>query len=82
MPPARIIEAVNVVANGLGGVLAAGKAGAPDQLGFDRLEHRLHNHSRSNCPCRSLMERSHASPGAFDNRRNSTDCRDQNDGLR
>ena len=43
MAPDEIVEAVDVAANGLVGFLAGVEDGAPDELGFEGLEERLHH---------------------------------------
>src|SRR5665648_414798 len=40
---ARVIEPLDVLANGVGGLLACREGGPPDQLGFDGLEDRFHH---------------------------------------
>ena len=40
---ARVIEPLDVLANGVGGLLACRESGPPDQLGFDGLEDRFHH---------------------------------------
>ena len=43
MAPDGIVEPVDVAANGLVGLLAGVEDGAPNELGFQRLEERLHH---------------------------------------
>lgn len=46
MPADRIIKAVDIAGDGIFGMVARLVAGAPDEFGFDRLEHRFHHGSR------------------------------------
>ena len=41
MAPDRVVEAVDITGNGLGGFGAGVEDSAPDKLGFNRLEERL-----------------------------------------